>query len=740
MTLVPARPVPPPEPSHEELMRGMGVAMPPRRGQVERPPVKAVEPAADAELEPVEGEVVDEKPTIRAWSRRLPGPVQRAASGKTAGRAAITAVGAASLAGRAWDGATHGVYRRQIKAAEAAKNSEELKEWVKLTQEAKQRRHERLLHLPRMAFGMFAVAVIILAAACFAVFAFAVFAPLVSGNSFIGTLRVGMRLVGIGVWAVVILLPVSMVLAFVAVMAASYKEGKRRGDIAPAWVTVDRPVEDEGTSIVTPLGVAEAINHLSIQPLDKAVRNGWQVSFDTPPVRVNNRGYQTVFSLPLGVTPAMVADKRDVLAHNLHRQPLEVWPAAAKGRPGFVDLWVADSGTAERPTPPYPLLHDGQADVFEGVPVGVMQRGDEIMFPIVGANFVAGGQMGQGKSNLCRVVMLGCATDPLADLWVHVFAGNGDFDAYQPRLTRYHRGGGDDVVWAGLRSLQELYEEVDRREMRIAALGAKKVTRGLAEKHPDLRPIVALFSECHELFGSTLPLYEGAPKSQTVGKEAAEYATKTIRRARKVAITLGFDTQSSRAAAIPPSIVELVGVNACFSVKTWRNNDGFLGDGSFEAGIRATELRFNVDRGTCLVTGTTDETFEVMKTFFIEVDDDSGRDDAAPVIARCMAEVKDPARLGSAERPAIEARDLLEDVAAVLDDEPVRAAEIPGRLRKLAPAWVPYRSLTGVQLRERLDEEYGLVVPSTHNRYPVSPESVRAVLSDRRLLEADPAD
>jgi S-DNA-T family DNA segregation ATPase FtsK/SpoIIIE len=225
-----------------------------------------------------------------------------------------------------------------------------------------------------------------------------------------------------------------------------------------------------------------------------------------------------------------------------------------------------------------------------------------------------------------------------------------------------------------------------------------------------------------------------------VGKAAAEFATKTIRRARKVAITLGFDTQSSRAAAIPPQIVELVGVNACFSVKTWRNNDGFLGDGSFEAGIRATELRFNVDRGTCLVTGATEESFEIMKTFFIEVDDDAGRDDATPVIARCMAEVKDQGQLaGGPERPAIETRDLLEDVAAVLanDTGPVPVADVPARLRTLAPGWAPYRNLKGVDLRRRLDEEYGLVVPSTGNRYPVNPDAVRAVLSDRRLEEPD---
>src|SRR6185436_14136195 len=54
--------------------------------------------------------------------------------------------------------------------------------------------------------------------------------------------------------------------------------------------------------------------------------------------------------LPDGVLPAhgrdgeMIADKRDVLARNLIRAPLEVWPAAAD-HAGYVDLWVADPGS-----------------------------------------------------------------------------------------------------------------------------------------------------------------------------------------------------------------------------------------------------------------------------------------------------------------------------------------------------------------------------------------------------------
>ena len=135
--------------------------------------------------------------------------------------------------------------------------------------------------------------------------------------------------------------------------------------------------------IVTPGGIAAALAHLGIPAMNRAVKDGWQVEFATPPVRVNGRGYQTTFSLPMGVTPEMIADKRDVLARNLVRAPLEVWPSAAE-HAGYVDLWVADHGSTERPAPPYPLLHDGAADVFAGVPLGVSQRGDVIAPPLPG--------------------------------------------------------------------------------------------------------------------------------------------------------------------------------------------------------------------------------------------------------------------------------------------------------------------------------------------------------------------
>ena len=322
-------------------------------------------------------------------------------------------------------------------------------------------------------------------------------------------------------------------------------------------------------------------------------------------------------------------------------------------------------------------------------------RGDELLIPIVGNNGVFGGQMGQGKSNACRVVMLGCALDPLAELDVFVFANNGDFDAYQPRLARYRKGVEDDTIAAAVARLHELYAEV----------GAPRGTAGRARRQEgdapagrgstaDLRPVVALFSECHELFGH-----------DEHGEMAAELATKTAKRARKTAITLLFDTQSSRKEAIPPKLVELVSVNACFYVKTWRSNDGFLGDGSFAAGIRATELRPGRDRGTSLITGVVRGAVRAAALVLRR----GRRRHRVRRRRRRDRPGRRPGRAGTrpsgaARRPRSRRATCSRTWTSVLGDERVKLRDAVGLLRGLAPAVGPYRTLTAKQLGAELSD------------------------------------
>ena len=204
------------------------------------------------------------------------------------------------------------------------------------------------------------------------------------------------------------------VLAAVPVVALVllWRAGRRHAyATSTGWLAAKKDGAEAGL-VVTADAIVLALQHLKGAELQRAFRDGWRLTFHLTPVK-DGRGYAAVFALPLGVTPQMIADQRPVLARNLHRAEVEVWPSDAEkggaGPPGTVALWVADRGVLSRPAPEYPLLHDGTADVFEGVPAGVSPRGDLITLPVVSNNFVAGGHMGQGKSNACRVVMLGAA-------------------------------------------------------------------------------------------------------------------------------------------------------------------------------------------------------------------------------------------------------------------------------------------------------------------------------------------
>jgi S-DNA-T family DNA segregation ATPase FtsK/SpoIIIE len=87
--------------------------------------------------------------------------------------------------------------------------------------------------------------------------------------------------------------------------------------------------------------------------------------------------------------------------------------------------------------------------------------------------------------------------------------------------------------------------------------------------------------------------------------------------------------------------------------------------------------------------------------------------------------------------PALpETRDLLTDLAHVLGTDPLPAADIPPLLTRLAPHWAPYRRMTGKSLRQALARQ-GVKVPTTGNRYPLDPSSVREALARRATTQRD---
>lgn len=103
------------------------------------------------------GAVIAERATGLARVIRESDPPKRAV--KAALREGLTLwQGIESWAGRAYDASSHGVYRRQIKAAEAIGDEERLEEWTERLERAKERRHKRMMELPALALGAARVA------------------------------------------------------------------------------------------------------------------------------------------------------------------------------------------------------------------------------------------------------------------------------------------------------------------------------------------------------------------------------------------------------------------------------------------------------------------------------------------------------------------------------------------------------------------------------------------------------
>jgi S-DNA-T family DNA segregation ATPase FtsK/SpoIIIE len=262
------------------------------------------------------------------------------------------------VARRLWEARTNARYERLMRAAEAAGDHDRLTDWEARAEQARERRHRRRMDwLEAPVAVVRAVIVTIMTGAGLLLGLGAVLAIGYQDFSWLlAPLRTATDLIAWLVWLLGVLwLPVALALPW-AVVAGLWQVGGRSGAV-PTWAAPGGS-RDHATVIVTPGGIATALAHLGIPALNRAVKEGWQVEFSTPPVRVNRRGYQATFSLPMGVTPEMIADRRDVFARNLVRAPLEVWPTAAE-QAGYVDLWVADQGGHREAGPALPAAARG---------------------------------------------------------------------------------------------------------------------------------------------------------------------------------------------------------------------------------------------------------------------------------------------------------------------------------------------------------------------------------------------
>ncbi len=434
---------------------------------------------------------------------------------------------------------------------------------------------------------------------------------------------------------------------------------------APTWAA---PVEDDedGTGrgvIVDESAVVNALRNLGLPALNSKFKQGWTPRWNLPPVH-DGRGWHCQFLLPEGVTVEMLNRRKDVLAHNLLRLPVEVWPTEARDHPGTLDLWVADQGSLTKPVAQVPG-DDGTTDYFRGVPVGVTPRSDLVTGRLFGTNWGIAGMMGSGKSTLIIDVLAGAILDPLVEIDIYCMAHNADYDPFRPVARTLFVSDDPDEVPTVLDGLKALMSELSERGRKLSAAGEPKLTRKLAASDRSMRPRVVVIDECQELFVSP------------IGAEAAELVAKIVAKARKYGVTFLFATPVPSKESLPRAVAKVLSNRACFAIADHQGNDAILGTGKHTAGITATTLQPMTvgadgtvdlgDLGTAMTSGFTPQD-GLMRCFYIPRG--NGIDELTPIIERAV-KLRQEAGLttGPATAPApapAARRDLLEDLLHVL--------------------------------------------------------------------------
>jgi DNA segregation ATPase FtsK/SpoIIIE, S-DNA-T family len=513
----------------------------------------------------------------------------------------------------------------------------------------------------------------------------------------------------------------------IAWLIAAIWEGRDRGPGAGFLLHPDR---DDTDSWIDERMITTALATLNIAPLNRFFKDGGQLVY-TIPARRDGHGTAVQVRMPLGTKASDVIARKELLAANLGRLDVETWPAVGL-QANILDLWVADQGALDGPPPPWPLLHRGVVDVYEGVPWGVTIRGEPIIAPLIGTNWLFGALAGQGKTATMRLLALGVALDPTAEIRIVNFKPSGDWNAFAPRASVLLVGMSTDVITACANQLDWLVADMQRRAQTLEAHapGANKVPQHLAaRKDLGLHPLFLFIDEVHILFGD----------DQVGGKTGrATVAMKALlNMARAFNIHLLIATQRPEDRTLPAEVRDRFGLRACLHVGNEATNDMILGKPAFTDGGRATDLRYNIDRGTCVVNSGfgTNTQYTVVRTHYVSAHDPETHtpDQITPIITRALHLMTKQGRTAHAalehttDEPA--QVDHLADIHQVLRGERrVRTQVILTRLAELNPT--TYEGWSFSDLKTTLANEH-IEIGKSHGHSVVRANDITQALTHR---------
>ncbi|MEU4828909.1 hypothetical protein AB0H37_44335, partial [Actinomadura sp. NPDC023710] len=290
--------------------------------------------------------------------------------------------------------------------------------------------------------------------------------------------------------SVVVAVPVALLVTLAAVLLPAWTltAAGAAALCALGWVgrDSDRPIVTRYVAVQ----LQRRLDSAEVEAALEAIGVKGRIDF-VDPIAIDGSGWLAHVDLPGATTAAKVLEKREDLAAAMRRPISTVWPEGDRAaHPGRLRLWVAREDPAKAPRKLWPLMREGQADVFEPLPFGFDPRGNLVTITLMYSNLLVGGIPGSGKTSCALALVLGVALDPTARMDIFELKGSGDLNSVRPVCHRYVSGDDDEDLQAAMGGLRAGIAEQKRRAEFIRGLPAsetpegRRVTRALAEKYP----------------------------------------------------------------------------------------------------------------------------------------------------------------------------------------------------------------------------------------------------------------
>ncbi|WP_322984646.1 ATP-binding protein [Streptomyces sp. S584] len=589
---------------------------------------------------------------------------------------------------RAWDGRSAARYERMIRAAEAAGNLEEAKEWEERGQQFRAQRHRRRMELLASPQQLAKSALSGTAVGAGVLLGTGVAMAVANGN--IGDVLVPtLALVDAIRWAVVIGTVVwgvtSMLLPWAA-LGALWAVGRHQ-HTAPDWALPAKDRNGNGQAI-TPSIVVTAMRDLGVASLKKSIKEMGDVGAQMlSPITIAGCGVEVDVHLPSGVSTEEIQNRRRKLAENLNRHEHEVFITIPPS-PRTVRLWIADSGALDEPIGPSPLVTDPDttADYKTGrAPWGQDLRGDAALISLFQRMLLITGLSNQGKTASLRALALWLAFDPAVKFRIGDLKGIGDWGMFEGLAEVLIQGPTDEHVMDVTEMAEEAVREMNRRLL------------APSDPHP---PLVVIIDEAQVAYGSAAVDENKIPYGGSKNTSRYFRAIKAIHdQGRAVNVTTWEGTQDPTNENLPKRSREGNHIRASLVLGTEAQARMAVGDAAIDGGAAPHKLRQGLDKGTVVVAGdglklSAGQTSVTVRTHFID-------EDQAKEIAARAKERRTTVATRSAVPPA-ERIDHLADIIKVIGDEPrMRTQEVLHGLYELNPA--AYKGWTFADLKAFLE-------------------------------------